>query len=128
MTVLSTTKPSPAATSSSTCRVVIDSCPDALHQGFAALQAEGIPVEAIAPQGAIYLSARFNLFGRTVRGMALNTNEDIRQLLLKHAGLAIVPFQAFGLKEESGWFRLSVGAVSLADIVAMMPRLRTLLA
>lgn len=101
---------------------------DALHGGFAALKAEGIPVDAIAPQGAIYLSARFDLFGRTIRGLALNTNEDIRQLLLQHAGLAIVPFQAFGLKEESGWFRLSVGAVSLADIAAMMPRLRALLA
>jgi aspartate aminotransferase len=59
--------------------------------------------------------------------MELRTNEDIRQLLLQHAGLAIVPFQAFGLQEESGWFRLSVGAVSLADIAAMMPRLRALL-
>jgi aspartate aminotransferase len=101
---------------------------DALHAGFTALKAEGLPVDAIAPQGAIYLSARFDLFGRTLRGMALNTNEDIRQLLLQHAGLAIVPFQAFGLKEESGWFRLSVGAVSLPDIAAMMPRLRGLLA
>jgi aspartate aminotransferase len=100
---------------------------DALHGGFMALKAEGIPVDAIAPQGAIYLSARFNLFGRTIRGMELRTNEDIRQLLLQHAGLAIVPFQAFGLQEESGWFRLSVGAVSMADIRAMMPRLRALL-
>ncbi len=101
---------------------------DALHGGFMALKAEGLPVDAIAPQGAIYLSARFDLFGRTIRGMALDTNEDIRRLLLQHAGLAIVPFQAFGLKEESGWFRLSVGAVSLAEIEAMMPRLRALLA
>lgn len=101
---------------------------DALHGGFMALKAEGLPVDAIAPQGAIYLSARFDLFGRTVRGTEVRTNEDIRQLLLQHAGLAVVPFQAFGLKEESGWFRLSVGAVSLAEIEAMMPRLRDLLA
>ncbi len=101
---------------------------DALHGGFMALKADGLPVDAIAPQGAIYLSARFDLFGRTIRGITVRTNEDIRQLLLQHAGLAIVPFQAFGLAEESGWFRLSVGAVSLADIEAMMPRLRSLLA
>ncbi len=101
---------------------------DALHGGFGTMKAEGLPVDAIAPQGAIYLSARFDLFGRTIRGMAIRTNEDIRQLLLQHAGLAIVPFQAFGLAEDSGWFRLSVGAVSLADIEAMMPRLRALLA
>ena len=40
------------------------------------------------------------------------TNEDIRRLLLQHAGVAMVPFQAFGLEREDGWFRLSVGAVS----------------
>ena len=101
---------------------------DALHGAFMSMKAEGLPVDAIAPQGAIYLSARFDLAGRTLRGMAIRTNEDIRQLLLQHAGLAIVPFQAFGLAEDSGWFRLSVGAVSLADIEAMIPRLRALLA
>lgn len=101
---------------------------DALHGGFMAMKAEGLPVDAIAPQGAIYLSARFGLSGRTIRGMAIRTNEDIRQLLLQHAGLAVVPFQAFGLAEDSGWFRLSVGAVSLPDIEAMLPRLRALLA
>ena len=39
-----------------------------------------------------------------------------------------MPFQAFGLKEESGWFRLSVGAVSVEDIEAAFPRLRVLIA
>jgi aspartate aminotransferase len=63
-----------------------------------------------------------------VKGRALATNEDIRRLLLEHAGLAIVPFQAFGLKEDTGWFRLSVGAVSVADIAAVFPRLRELMA
>ena len=100
---------------------------NALHSGLGAMAADGFAVEAIAPQGAIYLTARFNLFGRTIHGMKLDTNEDIRRLLLEHAGLAIVPFQAFGLGEESGWFRLSVGAVSLAEIEAVFPRLRELL-
>ena len=39
-------------------------------------------------------------------------------------GLAVVPFQAFGSLEEDGWFRLSVGAVSEAEIEAVMPRVR----
>jgi len=38
-----------------------------------------------------------------------------------------VPFQAFGLAENSGWFRLSVGAVSVRDIQEMLPRVRALL-
>ncbi|HJU83220.1 MAG TPA: aminotransferase class I/II-fold pyridoxal phosphate-dependent enzyme, partial [Holophagaceae bacterium] len=101
---------------------------DALHQGFMAMKAEGLPVKAIAPQGAIYLSARFDCLGRTVKGVTVKTNEDIRRLLLEHAGLAVVPFQAFGLKEDSGWFRLSVGAVSMQDIKDAFPRLRALLA
>lgn len=100
---------------------------EALHSGISALAADGFPLEAIAPQGAIYLSARFNLSGRTIRGMKLKTNEAIRLLLLEHAGLAVVPFQAFGLREESGWFRLSVGAVSMNEIHAVFPRLRELL-
>ena len=61
-------------------------------------------------------------------GRTLTTNEQIRRLVLEEAGLAIVPFQAFGLKEESGWFRLSVGAVSIEDIVSVFPRLRALMA
>ncbi len=47
--------------------------------------------------------------------------------MLERAGMAVVPFQAFGLDEESGWFRISVGAVSMNDIEACLPRVRTLL-
>jgi len=100
----------------------------ALHEGFASLARSGLPVEAIAPMGAIYLSVRFDLIGRALRGGGtLATNEDIRRMLLQRAGLAMVPFQAFGLEEDSGWFRLSVGAVSLEQIRALFPRLRTVL-
>lgn len=99
---------------------------DALFEGFEALRKAGLPVEAVSPQGAIYLSVRFNAFGKTIRGRKIERNEDIRQLLLQEAGLAIVPFQAFGLKEESGWFRISVGACTLADIEGMFPRLKEL--
>jgi aspartate aminotransferase len=93
---------------------------DRLAAGFAAMQKDGLPVEAIAPQGAIYLSVRFGLPGRT--------NEQTRKLLLDRAGLALVPFQAFGLREESGWFRISVGAVSLTEIDEALPRVRAALA
>lgn len=100
---------------------------DALYHGFMAMKRAGLPVDAIAPQGAIYLSVQFNLLGRTLRGRALASNEDIRRLLLEAARFAIVPFQAFGLQEETGWFRLSVGAVSLEEIESSLPRLRALL-
>jgi len=99
-----------------------------LHDGFEAMQKDGFPVESITPQGAIYLSARINLIGRTLGGVRLETNEQIRQLLLEKAGMAVVPFQAFGLKEESGWFRLSVGALAPTDLDGLFPRLREVLA
>ncbi len=100
---------------------------DALFLGFGQLKAEGHPVDCIDPQGAIYLSLRLNLVGRVVDGRPIQTNEDIRMLLLDRAGLAVVPFQAFGLPGDSGWFRISVGACSLADIEQAFPRVRALL-
>ena len=101
---------------------------EALYEGVMAMKRDGFPVDAIEPQGAIYLSARFDLFGRTVRGVAVRTNEDVRRLLLEEAGLGVVPFQAFGLDGDTGWFRLSVGAVSTDEIKAAFPRLRAMLA
>ncbi|WP_434386182.1 pyridoxal phosphate-dependent aminotransferase [Melittangium boletus] len=95
----------------------------ALHQGFTAMREAGLPVRSIEPQGAIYLSVQFNLVGQG----ALRTNTDIRKLLLERAGFALVPFQAFGLQEDTGWFRLSVGAVSMEEIRAALPRVEAVL-
>lgn len=92
---------------------------DRLARGFEQMRRAGLPVEVIPPQGAIYLSVRFVMPGRT--------NEQIRKILLDRAGFAVVPFQAFGLREDSGWFRISVGAVSVAEIDAALPRVRTAL-
>jgi len=99
----------------------------AMHEGFTALKADGYPVDSINPQGAIYFSAQFRLHGKVADGRALTTDEDIRKLLLERAGVAVVPFQAFGVRGETGWFRLSAGAVSMDEISALFPRLRTLL-
>jgi aspartate aminotransferase len=97
---------------------------EALHAGITRLAEAGLPVSAIPPMGAIYLSARFSLHGwRTPDGDVLRTNEDIRRYLLDAAGLGLVHFQAFGMLEDTGWFRASVGAVSLDVIAAMFARL-----
>jgi aspartate aminotransferase len=89
------------------------------------LRDEGLPVDLIRPEGGIYLSVRFDLHGRrTAAGELLETNDDIRRFLLHTAGLAVVPFQAFGLDEETGWFRISVGAADPAKVVAGLGRLR----
>ena len=102
---------------------------DALYDGIMAMKAGGLPVDATSPMGAIYLSARFALNGRrTPDGQTLRTNDEVRRYLLNAAGFAVVPFQAFGVKEDTGWFRLSVGAVSMADIERVLPVLREAIA
>jgi aspartate aminotransferase len=97
-----------------------------LHDGLAALRDAGHPVELCPPMGALYLSVRIDVAGRRARGdgARLTTNADIREWLLREAGVAAVPFQAFGATADDGWFRMSVGAVSPGEIERMLPRLR----
>ena len=96
----------------------------ALYDGLAALSAQGLPVRVIPPRAAIYLTANFDLLGaRPPDGRVLAGGEDVRQYLLAAAGMAVVPFSAFGATDPSGWCRLSVGAVSLEEIAALLPRL-----
>jgi aspartate aminotransferase len=98
---------------------------DTLYDGLMEMKADGLPVDAIVPMGAIYLSARFDLNGkRTPDGQLLETNEDIRKYILEAANVAIVPFQAFGTAQEDGWCRLSVGAVSVQGCRDLLPQLR----
>lgn len=99
----------------------------AMRKGFEDLRACGYPVDSINPQGAIYFSGQFRLHGKSVGGRVIQTDDDIRVLLLERAGIAVVPFQAFGVRGNTGWFRLSAGAVSMDEIGAMFPRLEALL-
>ncbi len=80
-----------------------------LYEGVLKMKAEGLPVDALRPDGGIYLSLH-------LRPKGLATNEEIRKSVLHEAGVALIPFQAFGVREDEGWFRLSMGAVAEADI------------
>jgi aspartate aminotransferase len=97
---------------------------DLLYKGILALRREGVPVDAVAPAGGLYLSVRFESPATAAPGIpAREVTEAIRRSLLEHAGLAVVPFDAFGFEGEPGWFRLSVGAVSERAIGELMGRL-----
>lgn len=98
-----------------------------LYDGFNEMRAAGLPVDCLAPEGAIYLSAKLDLLGRSYEGRTFETNEDIRKFVLDQAGFGIVAFSAFGFREQNAWFRLSVGAVSPRDIVSGLARLRSAL-
>jgi len=97
---------------------------DSAFRALSDMKAKGLPVDVIPPMGAIYLSARIHPFGRhTPEGKVLKTNEQVRAWILAAARIGVVPFQAFGVPEDSGWFRLSVGAVSEREMEEAMPRL-----
>ncbi len=101
---------------------------EAAYHGLKDLRAQGYPVDAIVPAGAIYLTAKIDALGRTTAtGEVLATTKEITSYLLTEAGLAVVPFSAFGAEASDPWFRLSVGAESLASIQAALPRLQAAL-
>ena len=99
-----------------------------LYDGVMAMKERGLPVDAIEPMGAIYLTARFDLVGRATSSGTLQSNENVRRYLLEEAGVAIIPFQAFGTWENTGWFRLAVGAVSMEEIQSALPRIEAAIA
>jgi aspartate aminotransferase len=98
-----------------------------LRDGLLAMKADGLPVDCLDAQGAIYLSARFDLAGHTLVDRTIETDEDIRSVLLHGAGVAVVPFTAFGYPDRTGWVRFSVGSVSDADVDATLSGIRKLL-
>jgi aspartate aminotransferase len=95
------------------------------YDGMQALKAEGFSVNAIAPMAAIYLTVQFELKGKTTAdGKVLSTTEEVTSYLLSEAGLAVVPFYAFGSSRTSSWYRLSVGTASIADVNEAIESLR----
>jgi aspartate aminotransferase len=100
----------------------------ALFDGLKALQAQGYPVDAVAPAGAIYLTAKIDVLGRTAPdGTVLSTTAELTSYLISEAKLALVPFSAFGSPATEPWFRASVGAETEDSIQAALPRLKAAL-
>jgi aspartate aminotransferase len=96
-----------------------------IYEGMAALKTEGFPVDVVAPQAAIYLTLRMDLVGAIrPNGEVLTDQGAVTQYLLEAAGLAIVPFYAFGAGRDSSWYRLSVGTCREEDITPMLDKLR----
>ena len=62
-----------------------------LRDGLWSMRDSGLPVDALDAQGAMYLSARFDLFGKTAPdGRVIQSDEDMRRLLLEEADVAVV--------------------------------------
>jgi len=95
-----------------------------IYDGFMRLKNEGLTVDAIAPEAAIYLTIKIDLTGkRTVDGKLLQNQTDVTAYLLNEASLAVVPFYAFGASRNSPWYRLSVGTCKKEEINEMIDKL-----
>lgn len=96
-----------------------------IYDGFMQLKNEGLPVDAIAPEAALYLTIKIDLAGKkTIEGKIIDTQADVTAYILNAAGLAVVPFYAFGTDKKSPWYRLSVGTCKKEDIEEMVGKLR----
>ena len=101
---------------------------DTLYKGIKNLKEAGLAVDAIDPMGAIYLTVKIDYAGKaTPEGIILQTSADINFYLIKEAGMAMVPFSAFGTGSDVNWFRASVGGCTIKDIEEMLPRLKAAL-
>jgi aspartate aminotransferase len=99
-----------------------------IYQGFDSLNKAGHPVEAIAPQAAIYLTLKIDLKGKkTADGVVLEDQAAVTSYLLNEAKLGLVPFYAFGASKQSPWYRLSVGTCVKEEIPAMLAQLKAAL-
>ncbi|HEX7844201.1 MAG TPA: aminotransferase class I/II-fold pyridoxal phosphate-dependent enzyme [Chitinophagaceae bacterium] len=99
-----------------------------IYEGFMQLKSEGLSVDAITPEAAIYLTIKVDLVGKTTaEGKLLQTQSDVTAYMLNAAGLAVVPFYAFGADRSSAWYRLSVGTCKKEEIGEMIDKLRTAL-
>jgi aspartate aminotransferase len=98
------------------------------HQQFMQLKKEGLPVDAIVPQAAMYLTVKIAAAGKTTAdGKLLETQSDVTSYLLDEAKLAMVPFSAFGAEADSPWYRLSVGACKMDEIPEVIAKLKAAL-
>jgi aspartate aminotransferase len=101
---------------------------EAFYERFEALKKKGLPVHAIAPQAAIYLTIKLELLGmKTPGGKMLERSSDITRYLIDEAKVALVPFSAFGASQAEEWFRLSVGTCRLEDVNGAMENIESAL-
>lgn len=101
---------------------------EVLHQGVQSMKEKGFAVDSIKPMGALYLTIKIDYVGKTTpSGKKIEDSTDLVFYLIENAGVALVPFSAFGNTREMPWFRASVGACSVEDLQKMFPKLEAAL-
>jgi len=98
---------------------------DKLYNGFSALREIGFPVDVIQAEGAMYLTVKIDLIGRTTPdGEILKDAEDVTMYLIRAAKVGMVPFYAFGASRQNPWFRISVGTLKMEQISDVIDGMR----
>lgn len=95
-----------------------------LYEEFLRLKDSGFKVDVIKPEGAIYLTVKFDVLGNFYNGKLIETSEDITMFLIDQAKVAMVPFSAFGTSKKSPWFRISIGTLDINDIPNIINNLK----
>jgi len=99
------------------------------YDGFIALKGKGYPVDAIAPQAAIYLTVKIDLVGKTIPdGTTLTDTEAVHDYLLNTVKIGVLPFSWFGAVNYGDWFRISVGTCRQEEVSEVLQILETHLA
>jgi aspartate aminotransferase len=96
-----------------------------LFNGFSALREIGFPVDTIQAEGAMYLTVKIDLIGKTTKeGELLRDAQDVTMFLIKQAKVGFVPFYCFGASKQNPWFRISVGTLKVESISVVIDNLR----
>ncbi|WP_276965885.1 aminotransferase class I/II-fold pyridoxal phosphate-dependent enzyme [Chryseobacterium sp.] len=99
-----------------------------LHNGVQHLKGKGLAVDSIEPMGALYLTIKLDYIGKTKPdGAVIENSSDLVFYLINEAGVALVPFSAFGEEKSEPWFRASVGGLAVDEIKVMLPKLENAL-
>lgn len=99
-----------------------------INDNIVALKEKGYPIDAIAPQAAIYMTIKFDLKGKSYKGKTFTTQEEVTQFLMDEVGIALVPFYCFGADKESPWYRISVGTARMEDLDKVFQKMETVFA
>ncbi len=96
-----------------------------IYDGIVDLKNDGLPIDVISPQAAIYLTVKIDIIGKTkADGSTINSIEDTTAYILNEAKVAMVPFYCFGAPRTSKWYRLSIGTAKREDVEGAVSSIR----
>jgi aspartate aminotransferase len=101
---------------------------DYIYNRIVSLREKGYPVDAIAPQAALYLTIKLDFKGYSNKNGVMASQNDVTQFLLSEAQLALVPFNCFGADVENPWYRVSVGTCDINELETVFNNLENAIA